>query len=423
MSGGFHFSRHTGAAKPNQMNTIRTILPLLISWIPILLGGQAAAPDTADRSFRRIDLLPAVSYTPETKLTLGVIGIYYFDLYRHDPATRLSNLQFLTVFTTANQFSARGVWEVFSDGNRWRYRGEAFFDIFPDRNYGRGNGANVLVEEFGEAPPDTLNYLQFNSNRLNVSPVVLRKVTPTLYLGVQGDMEYLYDQRPLSDDFRFLNSDSLRVQELPVEGLRAGIGLQAFWDTRGNVINPLQGAYLEFGTLHFGPWLGSDYNFHSLRLDGRYYWNTWKNQTLALRGVANFRFAGENGIPLRALSRLGGRDFIRGYFKGTYQDHHLLAFEAEYRLPFWPEHTEAPFWKVWKRLGVVGFIGGGQVFPYVGRINSRDFHLAAGAGLRVLFNPESRLNIRIDYALALDPDSGGPGQRQSGFYFFLGEAF
>lgn len=126
---------------------------------------------------------------------------------------------------------------------------------------------------------------------------------------------------------------------------------------------------------------------------------------------------------MRALSRVGGREFLRGYFFGTYQDNHLLAFEAEYRLPFWKEEVKTPFWKIWKRLGIVGFIGGARVFPDFDRAIFSDFRLAAGGGLRVLFNPESRLNIRIDYALALAPDSAGPGSRQSGFYFFLGEAF
>jgi hypothetical protein len=51
------------------------------------------------------------------------------------------------------------------------------------------------------------------------------------------------------------------------------------------------------------------------------------------------------------------------------------------------------------------------------------FNVAAGGGLRILLNAKSRSNIRIDYAVALRADSDGPGKRQSGFYFFLGEAF
>ena len=101
----------------------------------------------------------------------------------------------------------------------------------------------------------------------------------------------------------------------------------------------------------------------------------------------------------------------------------MLAFEAEYRLPFWPEGTKEKFWKIWKRMGLVGFIGGARTFSQDNPLTFDTFRLAAGGGLRILLNPASRLNIRIDYALALAPDSNGPGKRQSGFYFYLGESF
>ncbi|MBK7937172.1 MAG: BamA/TamA family outer membrane protein [Lewinellaceae bacterium] len=120
---------------------------------------------------------------------------------------------------------------------------------------------------------------------------------------------------------------------------------------------------------------------------------------------------------------MGGHKFIRGYFKGTYQDRHMLAFEAEYRLPLWREGEPSKLWQVWKRIGIVGFLGGAQVFHDGDVVKWSRFNLAAGGGLRILLNKSSRANIRIDYAVALRDDSDGPGKRQRGFYFFLGEAF
>lgn len=154
----------------------------------------------------------------------------------------------------------------------------------------------------------------------------------------------------------------------------------------------------------------------------RQYFNPWKNQTLAIRGLASLQYTND-AIPLRALSRVGGHKFIRGYFKGTYQDHHMLAFEAEYRLPLWREGQPSKLWQVWKRLGLVGFVGGAEVFRDQEQLALNQFNLAAGGGLRILLNPATRSNIRIDYAIALRDNSDGPGKRQRGFYFFLGEAF
>jgi hypothetical protein len=52
------------------------------------LWGQNA--DTTAGRFRRFDVFPAISYSPETKLTLGVIGYAYFDWWGGDVATPLS---------------------------------------------------------------------------------------------------------------------------------------------------------------------------------------------------------------------------------------------------------------------------------------------------------------------------------------------
>ena len=51
-----------------------------------MLRGQQAGQDsvqqtTGPRDFKRLDIFPAISYAPETKLTLGAIGFLYFDRF------------------------------------------------------------------------------------------------------------------------------------------------------------------------------------------------------------------------------------------------------------------------------------------------------------------------------------------------------
>ena len=394
-----------------------------------LFPASAQKPDTAGnarppREFKRLDIFPAISYAPETKLTLGVIGIYYLDFRKGDKTTPLSNIDFLAVYTLSKQTLVESRWEVFTHARTWRTRGEALFQHYPDRNYGIGNDAAVLlVDVKSETERDTLNYLNFNSNRIKFSPVVLRKLRRHLYAGFQADVEYLYKYKEMPRQFYFLGADSARIRDLPVSGLRSGIGFQVLYDNRDNLINPLRGTVIEFNDRHYAPWLGSDYSFSAYSLEARQYLNPWLNHTLALRGLVSLEYT-DDAVPLRALSRVGGHKFIRGYFKGTYQDQHLLAFEAEYRLPFWREgQSFKPWWRLWERFGVVAFLGGAQVFHDGQPVTFNRFNLAAGGGLRILLNKTSRANIRIDYAVALRNNSDGPGKRQSGFYFFLGEAF
>ena len=396
-----------------------TSLTIILFLLGLFLYGQKYS---TERDFKRIDLFPAISYSPETKLTLGGIGYYYFDLTQESPATQLSNINFLAVYTMAKQIAIETEWEIFSDDNTWRYRGEAFFNRYPDRNYGLGNDANILIADIENDVVDTLNYYRFNSDRIKFSPVVLRKIAPNLYMGLQADLEYLYRMRSIPDSYVLLNDAAQQLDALPVDGLRVGLGLNVLYDNRDYILNPLSGAYIEFSNHFYNGLLGSDFDFSNFLLDARKYINTTQNHTLALRGVVNCRFS-DDPIPLRALSRVGGRDFIRGYFKGTYQDNHLLAYELEYRWPFWKEDFDAPAWKIWKRMGIVGFIGGAQVAHELDDFRMGRFNMAAGGGLRFLFNKSSRLNIRIDYGVGLSKHSAGPNERQSGLYFFLAEAF
>lgn len=397
---------------------IATVICELIS-IPF---SQSQDEITRDK-FNRLDIFPAISYSPETKLTLGAIGIIYFDLGKGQTGTPLSNLEFLGVYTLNKQIILETHWDLFGKENRWRSRGELFFNRYPDRNYGMGNKANTLVVEINEeGTPDTLNYLNFDSDRIKFSPVFLKRIKSHLYLGPQYDMEYLYRMRIIPDQYQFINGDSLSITDMPIEGLRSGLGIQLLFDNRTPLLNPLKGAMLELNIINYNRALGSKYKFTSITTDMRYFQNTFRNQTLAFRFFGSAEFTNDE-IPMRALSRVGGYKFIRGYFKGTYQDYHMSAFEMEYRLPFWKEGNDSKLWQVWKRLGIVTFLSGAQVFHHISEFQINRFNLATGGGLRVLFNPKTRVNLRIDYAVGLAKNSAGPGKHQHGFYFYLGEAF
>lgn len=384
---------------------------------------SAGQTDSIPHQFQRLDIFPAISYSPETKLTLGAIGIIYFDLSKGHRETSLSNLEFLAVYTLNKQIITEAHWELFGKRNSWRSRGELFFNRYPDRNYGIGNDADALVVEVkNDGSNDTLNYLNFDSDRIKFSPVVLKKIRENLFIGLQYDMEYLYRMKVIPKEYFYLNETSRQIGEMPVKGVRSGAGLQLLYDSRDPLLNPLSGLMIEFNAINYNRLLGSDYKFSSLSTDLRYYHRIIKNHTLAVRAVGSFETT-DDRIPMRALSRVGGHKLIRGYFKGTFQDYHMTGFEVEYRLPFWQENNQSKLWQIWKRLGIVTFLSGAQVFHNFSGFRTDQFNLAAGGGLRILFNPKTRVNLRIDYAVGLAADSGGPGKRQHGLYFYLGEAF
>lgn len=255
---------------------IRYLLAALVGCMAVSFSfGQNGTPKPANdslekRLFKKLDIFPAVSYAPETKLTLGVIGIKYFDLSGGDLSTPVSNAEFLAIYTLNKQVLVETRWEAFTTGQRWRTRGELFFNRFPDRNYGLGNDANALVVEFdGEGVPDTLNYYFFNSDRIKFSPVVLRQLRKNLYLGPQYDMEYLFNLEPIAEGYEFLNDEARAIDQMAVDGLRSGLGIQLLYDSRDRVLNPLRGSLIEFNNLYYGKYVGSDFAFSRFHLDAR----------------------------------------------------------------------------------------------------------------------------------------------------------
>lgn len=222
--------------KTKPMKKVFSILGLLL----LLSCSLYAQPPK--REFQRLDVFPAIAYAPETRLTLGVIGTYNMDFYRDDPNTRLSNLTFLAAYTLNKQIVVEGYWDISTNGNKYRFSGETFFNRYPDRNYGLGNDASALVAAWNDdEPTDTVNYLFFNSDRIKFAANALRLVGPNLYVGLNSDLEYLYRLRPIPDHYQYLNADSSSIINLPVDGLRSGLGLQVLYDSRDFVLNPHAG--------------------------------------------------------------------------------------------------------------------------------------------------------------------------------------
>ncbi len=83
-------------------------------------------------------------------------------------------------------------------------------------------------------------------------------------------------------------------------------------------------------------------------------------------------------------------------------DNHVLQVQGEIR------------WRFYKRLGVVGFFGGGSVAPELDEFDSSTFVWSGGGGLRFMLTEKSRLNLRLDYGRTRDDGA---------FHVFVGEAF
>ncbi len=378
---------------------------------------------------RKFDVFPAIGYSPETKLTLGALGYYYPDLKTEDSTTVQSYINFLGLYTFANQVLLRTNWELFTDGNKMRYMGGMEFARYPNRNYGLGNDAHARVNEYellgGQANDSTLqNYKRYSIMWFNIKPGVLWEMADHLYGGAIADVEYVWNLEGLADSVS-ITQGKAEIEQLENNtlGLRSGLGLNLIWDTRDYILSSSSGSFVNLSAMYYGSYLGSDYDYYTLSLDARTYLNTVGRHTLALRGLMSLRGTSDESLPLRGLSKVGGSNLSRGYFSGTFQNNNMIAFDVEYRIPFWKADNLGPIYHYWKRLAMTVFASGAQVYGPGESHDAAAFNFAAGAGLRILFNEQSRTYLRMDYAFGLRPNAGGPGNFQRGFYFTFGEAF
>jgi len=369
-----------------QQKTSTTIMLLLLYF-----GLNAQQTNTTQKRKAQLTPLPALSYAPETGFTMGFIGDYYFDLAKGDSIVSMSKVRLLTTYTTSRQFIFEPAWALYTSNDAYRTNGTILYRNFNDRNYGFGNKPESVLINYAEKDnvweADTTNFQKFWSKRILIKANFLKKLLPDLYVGPQIELDYVFD---VKNDSSTIVQETQDFQQTSIKGFRNGIGLNLTYDTRDKPNYPKTGSYVQLSNHFFGKWLGSDVSYTALGLDARQYFNTYKDHVFAIRLFSNHRFGGDiHDIPIRGLARFGGRDLVRGYFFGTYQDRHFLTFETEYRLPF--TFLEKSFLPLLGRLGMVAFFSGGH--------------------------------IRIDYGFGLTPNSKYNNKRQSGLYFFLSEAF
>ena len=172
----------------------------------------------------------------------------------------------------------------------------------------------------------------------------------------------------------------------------------AIYDTRDNLTAPKRGMYIQFMQLMRQKFIGNKYNSYTtdFRIDG--YTHLWKGATLA----ADFRTQLNFGdVEWSMLAQLGDSYSMRGYYQGRYRDNHKIETQVELR-----QH-------VWKRNGVVAWVGAGTIFPKFSKIQLKHILPNMGVGYRWEF--KKNVNVRLDYGF------GKSGQHS--FIFNINEAF
>jgi len=155
------------------------------------------------------------------------------------------------------------------------------------------------------------------------------------------------------------------------------------YDTRDNIFTPLSGTYVEATVGLFSEALGGDDEFQRARVILMQYIPLFPRIYLGVRveGAASF---GNEPFYLRPYISLRGAPVMR------YQGEEVAQLEAELR------------WQFWKRLSLVGFVGGGAAWNHFERFDSTQTIVTGGTGVRYELARAYGIHVGVDLAFAPD---------------------
>ena len=336
---------------------------------------------------RKLFAFPAMIYSPETTLAFGGAGNFYFKI-GHDTTVRTSYIQGLALYTLRQQAVFGLESTVFFHNERYLLKTKASVSYFPDRFWGLGNNSKDG------------NMERYTVGQFYLFPQLLRKTYKNLFLGLAYEIQSVFS-------FKYgkgLPAGTSIFDVQHVDGrkgsLVSGLGFVALWDGRDNTFSPSKGFYFSYYINSFSAVLGSSFNYTSHAVDIRKYFQIKENQVLAFQFVFNSNIG---TVPVRSMSNIGHNSIMRGYYEGRYTDNNFIAAQVEHRF-----HLIG-------RFGMVVFAAGGRVGDKVNDLFTfQGLKPSLGTGLRYAIDKKEKLNLRFDV---------GIGQRSSGFYFNITEAF
>ena len=334
-----------------------------------------------NKKHKRFDfsIIGGPHYASDTKFGLGMVAA---GLYRSDPNDTLLPPSNVSLF---GDVSTVGFYMLGVRGNhiapRGRYRIDyrLYFYSFPSDFWGIGY-------EMGDNDDNKSDMKRWQAQ---AEAAFLFWVADNFYVGPMASYDYVigkHIERP-----ELLNGMDHHTWNV-------GAGVSLVYDNRDNLTNPHRGIYLNLKQMFRPRFMGNDYAFSTTAFRFDAYQRLGKGTVLAEDIGANLNF----GNPSWGMmAELGGTHSMRGYYEGRYRDKHSLEATVELR-----QH-------VWKRNGIVVWVGAGTIFPKFSALRSKQILPNAGVGYRWEF--KKNVNVRLDYGF------GKSGQ--SGFLFNINEAF
>lgn len=321
-------------------------------------------------------------YSSDTKLGLGLVAAgNYYSSPEGDTITHVSNVALYTDVTTGGFYKVGIRGNHFSIGNRWRTHYNVSFYSFLRHLWGIGFNAGKDVD----------NFTKFTELCIKVDGSLLYNLGENIYTGLTAQFNHIKANH-VSELEQLTRWNGQRLSTFTTS-----LGLEFMFDNRDNLTAPHKG-YMAHIIQRFSPrCFANKYAYSGTEIEASGYFKGWKDAIIAVNFHTIFNYG---NVPWGMMATFGGSESMRGYYEGRFRDKGEFDTTVEIR-----QH-------VWRRNGIVAWMGVGTVFPKLSRIEFKRLLPNAGIGYRWEFKKNT--NVRLDY---------GFGRGESSFIFSLNEAF
>ncbi len=368
--------------------------------------------------------LPVIGANPTSGFLFGLAPGAYWSM--GDPAnTSPSSALGTLIYTTNKQLLITAKSNTFFDGDQWNMLTDIRFFITSQPTYGLGTGqqsSKPVGTGFADytdnpyQPIETAQMMEFDFFRFHNT--LLKRYKDTRFfagIGYHFDSHYkikdnLLDltanPQVITSHYAYSVTQGFNSEKY----VSSGVSFNFLYDTRDNQVNPYKGRYA-LANIRVSPEaLGSSKSSSVLWLEYRDYLHLSKERPRHLIGFWTYGWFVTSGkvpyldLPAQGWDQFGrsGRAYTQGRFRGL----DVVYNEIEYRVPLQKDK---------ETFGAVVFINGTTASNRENIALFDYYDIGYGAGLRVMIDKKSRVNLNLDYAF------GKYGAQ--GFYLGLNEVF
>jgi hypothetical protein len=358
-----------------------------------------------------ITIIPNVAYNPSIGAQIGIKAVVGKVL-----GEQTNTL--MSVAATSASITTKGILyfylnhNVYTPGNTYNLQGSlvAAKTVTPDFGLGIGNAAKGSAADLALSNPERKGYV-LHAEYYSFKEKIYKQVVEHLFAGAGAsfDIRRNIEDRTSTDELTPYNIYSDRHGFDRNHYQSNGLLFNLQYTTRDNQNRAYKGIYADAGIRINQTWLGSSKNAVQITTDFRKYWSLSSRNpehVIAFWNWGSYLLSG--ALPYLELPGTGkdayfrsGRGYTVGYFKAP----QYFYSELEHRYPI----TRNNF------LSGVTFFNIQTANDMQGTKLFERWQPGGGAGLRVLFNKDTRTNLCLDYAF------GKYGAR--GFFLGLTEVF